>query len=278
MQLIGTRSLTQHGKAWLGNSNHPRILHVFDRACNLINERNEVLSVVTQEIGNGPFNLVVEEIVLFSNDLNVETPVSISNDQLILGAFRIDTAAADLWDPRPDWEQLHRDREYIADRLNKIPVPDLQLPNPLISTLTFSLAKADIFSAKNTAEKLAGLGIGLTPSGDDFMMGALYATWIIHPSNVARTLAAEIANITAPLTTSLSAAWLRSAGRGETGIWWHEYFAALISSDPVRIQSKVDDILVIGATSGADALAGFMSTFVAYTELEKKHVISKFIR
>lgn len=44
---------------WRADSRQPRILHVFDHASNLINERGEVLSVVTPQIGNGPFNLVI---------------------------------------------------------------------------------------------------------------------------------------------------------------------------------------------------------------------------
>src|SRR6478672_3669961 len=123
MQLIGTLSLTQHVKDWLANSNYPRILHVFDRVCNLINERNEVLSIVTHQIGHGPFSLVLESDALFSKALHVEAPVSISSNQLIVGDFLIDTAHADLWNPRPDWERLHGDRDHIAGQLNNILVP-----------------------------------------------------------------------------------------------------------------------------------------------------------
>jgi hypothetical protein len=277
MQLIGTLSLTQHVKDWLANSNHPRILHVFDRVCNLINERNEVLSIVIQEIGHGPFSLVLKSDALFSIDLKVETPVSISSNQLIVGDFLIDTTHADLWNPRPDWESLHKDRDRIVGQLNNIPVPDFQLPNPLISSLTSSLASGDNSTAKNVASKLAGLGIGLTPSGDDFIMGALYAAWIVHPSNVACILAEEIASTAAALTTSLSTAWLRAAGKGEAGILWHKFFDALLVGPIAKPTYAMEKILAVGATSGADALAGFIGTFIAYAELEKKHVISKLI-
>ena len=53
------------------------------------------------------------------------------------------------------------------------------------------------------------------------MVGAIYASWILHPPEIAGTLGKEIADRTSPLTTSLSAAWLKSAGRGEAGILWH---------------------------------------------------------
>jgi hypothetical protein len=39
----------------------------------------------------------------------------------------------------------------------------------------------------------------------------------------------------------------------------------------------MDQILAVGATSGADALAGFISTLIAYWELQKKYVLPKFI-
>ncbi|HXD12473.1 MAG TPA: DUF2877 domain-containing protein, partial [Anaerolineales bacterium] len=114
---------------------------------------------------------------------------------------------------------------------------------------------------------LAGLGAGLTPAGDDFIMGAIYAAWILHPFEVARGLAEEITDNAAPLTTSLSAAWLRSAGKGEAGILWHEFLDTLIDENTIQIQAAMDKILAVGETSGADALSGFIGTCVALHSL-----------
>ncbi len=49
MNAINVLSLSRDGNDWLANSLRPRILHVFERACNLINERREVLSIVTRK-------------------------------------------------------------------------------------------------------------------------------------------------------------------------------------------------------------------------------------
>jgi hypothetical protein len=114
-----------------------------------------------------------------------------------------------------------------------------------------------------SAKQPAGLGQGLTPAGDDFLLGAILAAWIIHSTGVAKSLVEEIANAAAPLTKSLSAAWLRSAGRGEVGIWRHDFFKSLISCDPASNQKAMDKILAVGETSGADALAAFISVFAA---------------
>ena len=297
MQSINSLSIAPAVNDWLANSRHPHILHVFDHACNLINERREVLSIVTQQIGNGPFNLVIEDDVMFSEYINVETSISISDNQFTLGDLTLLTTDAKLWHPCPDWEVLHAKRNDILNQLISLPIsnylkrgfdtpfddhsgllnhqhfliaqsqiPNLRFSNSLISALTI----ADLPSALTAAQKLAGLGQGLTPAGDDFILGAILATWIIHPIEIARVLAKEIANTAAPLTTSLSAAYLKSAGRGEAGILWHNFFDALSAGDSSAIQLQISKLLSIGETSGADTLAGFIGTFISYAESEDK--------
>lgn len=284
MKVINACSYTSFASDWLTSTHHPRILHIFDRACNLINERREVLSIVTRQIGNGPFNLVIEDDVCFAEHINLKSPVSNYPHQLTLGDLTVHTAGAELWNPHPNWELLRSQKENISSHLTQLPtlaphasagvtnhlLTKHQFSNPLISNLFSSFVATDIPTAKSLAAKLAGLGIGLTPSGDDFLMGALYAAWIIHPPDVAGNLAREIAETVAPLTTSLSAAWLRSAGRGEAGVLWHELFGALQSENSVQVQIVFDKILAVGETSGMDALTGFMAVFIGYAEREAK--------
>jgi hypothetical protein len=262
MHSINALSLTSNVNSWLANSRHPQILHVFDSACNLINERREILSVVTAQIGNGPFNLVVEEDVLFSDHLNTESPISIRAEQLHLGDLTINTGGAKRWSPRPDWKMLHAGRTEILNQLKPLSINNYEplLPDHLLTRLCSALVNSDISSALPLTPQLAGLGAGLTPAGDDFIIGAILATWIIHPAKVAKTLAEAITNTAAPLTTSISAAWLRSAGKGEAGILWHDLFDALIAPQQIAIEGAINKILAVGETSGADALAGFMKT------------------
>src|SRR6185436_6759079 len=123
---INAVSIAPNARDWLANSRHPRILHVFDRACNLINERREILSIVTQQIGNGPFNLVVEDDVLFSEHLNLQSLISVFPNQLNLGDLIINTGNAKLWSPRPDWETLHARRNEILNQLMSLPITNYQ--------------------------------------------------------------------------------------------------------------------------------------------------------
>lgn len=270
MQTIKALSLAPAVRIWLENPQHPRILHVFEQACNLVNERKEVLSIVTPKIGDGPFNLVIEEDLFVSQNLSLESQISIFPNQLILADLTVKTADAKLWNPHPDWERLHARKDEIFNQLMSLSLPNSQLsiPNFLVSNLSSALANVDISTAKIVASQLAGLGQGLTPSGDDFIMGAIYATWTIHPPDIAKDLAREIANTAAPLTTSLSAAWLRSAGRGEAGILWHDFFDALLSADSGSTQYTIDKILTVGETSGFDSMSGFINTFLCWQEMK----------
>src|SRR5215207_4947754 len=86
---------------WLASTYHPRILYVFDHACNLINERRDVLSIVTPQIGNGPFNLVIPSLwksfTGFSDHLEAHFAISIHDAKLRLGELSISTDSATLW-------------------------------------------------------------------------------------------------------------------------------------------------------------------------------------
>ena len=244
---------------WLALSDQPIILHIFDEACNLINGRREILSIVHAEIGNGPFNLVLKEPVLFTKHLDVESKMSIQETQILLGDLTISLTGARMWNPIPRWDELRKQKDEIVRRLAL-----LQLDNENESILQFSnsltdaIINIDIPAIKNISSKLAGLGIGLTPAGDDFLMGAMYAAWMIHQQDAAKMITEEIANVAVPLTTSLSGAWLRSAAKGEAGELWHEFFTALIEDKNIYL--PMSKILSVGETSGSDALAGFLET------------------
>jgi hypothetical protein len=281
-QIINAVSTTNLVHEWLSSSTSAKILNIFNHACNLCNERREIVSIVTQEIGPGPFNIVIESNVRFAEELSLASLVFSSTEKLSLGDITIQFVDAELWDACPDWKELHAKRDSIRRQVSQVSEALLQVSNcrgtfqaaTFSSSLASSIAAADIASCINAAQKLAGLGQGLTPAGDDFIMGALYASWILHPDEVAECIAAEIAKVATPLTTSLSAAWLRAAAKGAAGILWHKLFDALISGDDTAIDLHVSNILSIGATSGADALAGFIDTFIAFMEIENKHVIS----
>jgi hypothetical protein len=107
---------------------------------------------------------------------------------------------------------------------------------------------------QSTAAQLAGLGVGLTPAGDDFLTGVMIWAWVAHadPEWVCRFLV----EASASRTTALSAAFLRAAARGECAEAWHVLLAALRDGDQRRSEAALGDVIAHGHTSGADAVAG----------------------
>ncbi len=278
-------ALAPAAQDWLAQTTTARVLNVFDRACNLVNAQGEVLSVVTSERGLTPFALVVA-----ANDrapfraVTEASAVGVQSGSLWLGPYVIDVAAAAVWNPRPDWPAISRlltdttrlealallaDGHGPAGSLLELLAPASQaasLPAALASRarlgaldLVTGLRTGTIDTAVAGATRLAGLGGGLTPAGDDFVLGVLLAAWAGLYGSGAERQAALIAEAAAPRTTTLSAAYLRAAARGECSAYWHDLFAALLRPDAADLPAGLSALLAVGHTSGADALAGFLA-------------------
>lgn len=245
------QEITPRVKQWLRDSRSARRLHLFAEVCTLANERDEVISLVSPAIGSGPFNAVLDGD--FTAGLTGQEPITLDNARLALtvGRLVVECAGAAVWQPGPDWSRLRR-----ADTARWPAAADLPpaIQQALKLTLDGILAD-DPLTCVAGVEGLAGRGSGLTPTGDDVLVGVLYGLWVWYPARRRRPRQAWLRLIletAAPRTTTLSANFLRAAAEGEANWPWHD----LVNGRP----QAVDHILAIGHTSGADAWAGFMHT------------------
>jgi hypothetical protein len=110
--------------------------------------------------------------------------------------------------------------------------------------------------------QIVGRGPGLTPSGDDALVGML-AALRLAPSATAATHEAVLARALEPLlasTTDLSAHLLRQATQGLFGRALHELVTALVDDGPGDVMpERIGRALATGATSGADACIGVLA-------------------
>ncbi len=282
-------ALAPAAEAWLARSTTARVLNVFDRACNLVNSQGEVLAIVTTERGLTPFALVVSASDHSPFRLVTETSeIHVRTGSLQVGQYEIDVTAARLWNPVPDWPALRR-LFTDAARLDELaalasgagPAGSLlelfetarlaaSPPGALNSRLRQgALDLVDglwlglIETAIMGAGRLAGLGGGLTPAGDDFILGVILAAWAGLYGAGAERQAGQLAEVAAPRTTTLSAAYLRAAVRGECSAYWHRVFTAQLQANVVELRQSLSTLLAVGHTSGADALAGFLALRLA---------------
>lgn len=112
-------------------------------------------------------------------------------------------------------------------------------------------------SAKRAARQLAGLGHGLTPSGDDFLAGVLLA---LHAFGRAPQNKLWIRSLRRAAQTDheLSAYFLAWAARGCAPASLQQLTRALACGHAVHTRFWGRRVMRWGATSGADLLSGFV--------------------
>lgn len=112
----------------------------------------------------------------------------------------------------------------------------------------------------STATGLLGLGIGLTPSGDDFLVGlvgslVLIADWMPALEWVHLT-GRELAEEASGRTTAVAASYLRCAARGEIIERQEELLQAAISGDGSTAVAACRTLRRFGHSSGGEIALG----------------------
>ena len=259
------------------------MLQSFQKVVNLVNQESNVLSLVSSVIGNGPFSLVIGE-EFFPPDISADAQIEVSGETLRLDDLVINAQGSPLWEKKPKWAGLRKNPQFatwaapklsallrqhaLADSLARlvldpnemIPLPEriLEAARENMSKIYLGVQKNDSESIEAAAKRLAGLGPGLTPAGDDFLVGLMHGLWATRPEENATKLSSLIANTAAPRTHALSAAWLQTAALGDAAEPWHELLEAIAHQDASALKRAAMRILPTGHTSGADALGGFL--------------------
>jgi len=271
-------------KRWLIGRPKAQVLHVFDRSVNVLAEDGEILSLATAEIEPGPFLIVVKcetdpgcARERYFDGVDPATTVVADASGLQVGRLNVRVDRAECWDPRLDVSLLNK--QPVRGGLNLI--RSLMVPSACNESLWLALhsGHGSLFQRRirqgwhklrqgilsedprlcaEGARLTAGVGIGLTPAGDDFLVGALIGLWsgLADPE---RYVGSIVAGAT-PHTNKLSAAWITAAGRGEVGQVWHDLALALLDRDQSSILCAGRSVLGVGHTSGSDAMSGFVAT------------------
>jgi Protein of unknown function (DUF2877) len=114
-----------------------------------------------------------------------------------------------------------------------------------------------IVASPEVIQGLIGLGPGLTPSGDDFLVGALALLDALAETKAHAALADAINISPRGLTSPLSGCLLRAAAAGHVGEHLCRAVAAVVTG---QIDAAVAAIRNIGHSSGWDMLAGVTAT------------------
>jgi Protein of unknown function (DUF2877) len=230
------------GLAWephLSGGSHARVLAVFTKATYLQLD-SDVVAVATTEVPRGPLHLRVHNVPLLEvgQSFLLEPIILPLADPAALGE-----GSQCCWTPaRLDGNALLRSRPGL-------PSADA---SALAGTATVrrasqALNDQDLLGAVSL---LAGLGPGLTPSGDDVLAGILLVAALTErftPSEL--RAAADTAR-----THDISRSFLRWAANGQSIEPVHDLLSAVAAGRPTGDAEQA--VAAIGATSGHDLLLG----------------------
>ena len=249
-----------------------RVLGRFGRACNLIDDQKRVVALVLPEVGRGPFAISFEGSPGIFDSLLPGQPAQADRQAVMIGRWTIPLTHAAVWEPK----LARPTRKLNADLLIDLVDPYANWPKLGGETLTAQRmarsarqAVAQLIEAitelerepalVEAVERLAGLGAGLTPAGDDYLIGAMAALWLGGRPE----LLPLIARTAWPKTNALSGAFLQAAARGEFMEPWHALSQAWQVEDKRALAAAVEWIADFGASSGTDALAGFSTILLS---------------
>ncbi len=208
---------------------------VFDRSFYLVSGATFVC-VGTPAIGNGPLTLIADLESGRLSALSPGRPAAISERHIAIGDdLRLNLDRCEPWQP-PPWPAVTPAASLIEGAvarrfageappeglagavagtgpLARIAAPRLAL---FESWLSEALGCDDALAsaAREAVSPLIGLGPGLTPSGDDFLSGALALLDALGERDVHAAMARAIVAAAPALTSPLSACLLRAARAG----------------------------------------------------------------
>ena len=261
---------------------------IFESVLNL-ETRNGLITIGGPSVGPLPHGLSI------SRELDYRS-LGLRSGQLVIlerhriripgSNFEIDLSDATPWSPRlpviSHWVAQARWRDRAADmrRLAAAAVrarpgaedgigalidldhgPSIgavaRIAGPRLERLAHAVRTGDRAAAGVAAESLVGLGPGLTPSGDDALVGmAAAVTAMAAPGSFDATFLGAVADSAPARTTMVGATFLRHASAGQFSASVHQLMGVLIGPDASDAHATIERCVAYGATSGADTLVG----------------------
>ena len=250
----------------------------FEHAVNL--ELDETLLTLVTVSGRPAPGALVTDAECFPR-LPVGTDVEIRAGRARIGSLRVDAVDCHFFscdavpvlpplvsiDPACWWGALLEQSVPGSFVPTSAPSPfDRALHRRLISAaqhyqhgLGAALSGRDVDRLEAAVSELVGLGVGLTPSGDDYLVGSLAALHHLGTTGPVVSVLGGAVAAQASRTTTLSRHFLSAAagGRFHHDVRWA---ATAALTAPAEVAAAFSRVAAIGSTSGTDVLHGLVDT------------------
>jgi hypothetical protein len=258
-----------------------RVHSVFDRTVNVTGSDGALFTLASREVDDAPDTLVLDAKSLGPWNLSPGDTVVATNAGLLAGGrigIRLQGAAA--WHAAlpaypADESRLRANVARVRAQLGERPIASApahartgfacEMATVLerrALLLCGALREGDAKAAVGHGRSMIGLGPGLTPSGDDFLVG-LFA--VLHvPQSPCSGLAPLCRNMAADAqrqTHAISAAALQAAARGRVRKRIEVLLREMMTGTRERVDQALGAVLAIGSSSGTDIAAGVACGF-----------------
>jgi len=182
---------------------------VFKSVLNILIPDKHLVSVVREDVGNGPINIVTNlrpDVSITATGVRINQEISKIHDLIIIGdhVLTISTKHASVYKPQKKFQDKTLPVEKIRDNLMKVRNVTRAIGNfeglgqlieylgkegadfdnkklnllarkalPSILALLQATRAGSLQQVRGSAKKLVGLGLGLTPSADDMLSGLM---------------------------------------------------------------------------------------------------------
>lgn len=278
------------GKSWSG-----KVDSVFNTVCNVALKNNEVLVLADTSIPMMPNGIAINSFRPIKNiGLRTGQCLECNGHRISIGStYSIQLNKARSWSgkiafsKRIDTEEQLRIRwKLLANQIKKsLPLVIGQLTwhpwfksGPLCTEATAKTIKllashhAPHYDSENLLMHMLGLGPGLTPSGDDFIVGYLAASYALSGSYGQKKLY-EIDQHLRPqlqmMTTNVSGHYLSKALQGEFVESLASLMTSFIISDRYKTKNNIPDAISNnGHSSGLDCCFGVLVGSAQYCRID----------
>ncbi|CAG9609583.1 DUF2877 domain-containing protein [Pseudoneobacillus rhizosphaerae] len=256
---------------------------IFNRTVNIQSlENGELYTVACQEIDNGPNTLVIQVERFNTINLSVNDQVYTENNFLhIANKLTIAVDKAALWESiLPEYPQkveiLNRNstkmRDYIDHygigggmKKSNHPTTPFEIELSRLLEERTGLLLTELFNNRHSeaiekASKLIGLGPGLTPSGDDFLVGLFTILNLPKsPTHPLKDFCLEVVKLAKPLTNEISYMAMQKASIGKVRESIISLIHSILYGTEEDLILSLNKVLKIGSSSGTDIALGILA-------------------
>ena len=265
------------------------IVHsVFDHACNIQLDKNSLITLISPMLPNYPSAIkldIAEDQKLSSFGFKVGIKAIVNKDEIKIPEIcvSIKLAGVKVWDSAPLFLKSKISEEMLCENIEKIRELTLKYGEMegiasildggkvanhykdfiinSVKRLTKGISDFDYKEITEASKRLIGLGPGLTPAADDFLLGILASLYYIgyyfgnHLENLKKIAGFMIYDLPGR-TTFISEIMLRSGMKARFSEPIRDLMLAVIHN--TSVQDKCINLLSIGGTSGSDCAAGIV--------------------